>query len=289
MEMWKPIPSLQGKYSASNCGNIKRNKRINADGRVWEEKLLKQQHDRNGYANVHISIDGKPMLLAVHRAVAECFCTKPDGCDIVNHIDNNPSNNVAENLEWTTYSGNMQHALKQGRMKGHLHIQKASKVAHEIKKIPVVSIDKEGNRRVFRSQAEAADALGICRGHIAAACRKEYGYKTVGGYEFEYVDDSKKRPPKKIGMSKQEQAELSRKRMIGNQYSKGISCSEEAKRRSKEVLGHKVCQYDMQGNFIREFQSVNEVKKEYGYSVDYAVKKKKDHVCHGFVWRLKDE
>lgn len=287
--MWKPISSLQGKYSASNYGNIKRNKRTDATGHVWEEKLLKQRHDRNGYASVHISIDGKSILLAVHRAVAECFCVKPDGCNIVNHIDNNPSNNTAENLEWTTYTGNMQHALKQGRMKGHLYIGKASKVAHEMKKIPVFAIDKDGNKIEFRSQTDAAEALGIGRGHIAAACRKEYGYKKVGGYEFEYVDESNKRPPQKIGMSKQEQAELSRKRMLGNQHSKGIPCSEEAKRRSKEVLGHKVCQYDMQGNLIREFQSVNEVKKEYGYSVEYAVKKKKDHVCHGFVWRLKDE
>lgn len=57
-------------------------------------------------------------IYSVHRLVAEAFCDKEVGCDVVNHLDNDPSNNEASNLEWTTQKGNMEHAAKQGRMSG---------------------------------------------------------------------------------------------------------------------------------------------------------------------------
>ena len=48
----------------------------------------------------------------VHRLVAMMFLRKKKGCNIVNHIDGNKLNNNADNLEWTTRSGNAQHYEK---------------------------------------------------------------------------------------------------------------------------------------------------------------------------------
>lgn len=290
MEIWKDIESLNNLYKASNYGRIKRVERVDNNNHRWPEKILKSSKRNNGYYIVNISIDGKVKKHAVHRLVAECFCEKPDGCDIVNHIDNDPSNNKAENLEWTTYKGNMQHAAKQGRMKGHKHTSKASLASIEKRKVPVIATDKNGNEFYFSSQAEAAKALHVTRGHISAACRKEYGYKTVGGYEFKYADAKRQNePPKKVGMTRRELAELTRKRMMGNQYSKGRPCSEQTKKALRKKRGKPVCQYDLSMNLIREFDSVNEVRSVLGYSIEYAVTKKKDHICHGYIWRYKNE
>lgn len=290
MEKWSNIESLDNMYQASNLGRIKRLGRVDSINHYWPERILKQNTRGNGYKYVHISVDGKVKSYAVHRLVAECFCEKPEGCDIVNHIDNNPSNNNANNLEWTTYKGNMQHAAKQGRMKGHLHISKASLAAQEKRKVPVIATDKKGNEFYFVSQTEAAKVLNVNRSHISAACRKEYGYKKIGGYEFRYFDkERQKEKPRKVGMSKEEQSERTRIRMMGNQLSKGRPCSERTKKILREKSGKPVCQYDLNMNLIRKFDSINEVRKVLGYSVEYAVTKKKDHICHGYIWRCKNE
>ena len=81
----------------------------------------------------------------------------------------------------------MQWASKQGRMHGRPdNFLKAS----ENRKRPVIATDKNGKEYYFSSQKEAMNALGIKgHGHIASACRKGYGYKTVGGYSWRYADE----------------------------------------------------------------------------------------------------
>lgn len=152
----------------------------------YKGKILKGNTNEEGYIRVHVSKDGKPFVLLVHRIVAEVFCTNPNSHNVVNHLDNNPSNNCATNLEWTTYQGNMQWASMQGRMHYKPENLRKAQKAHER---PVIATDKNGKDYYFSSQREAADSLGIkcSRGHIAACCRKEYGYKTAGGYTWRYA------------------------------------------------------------------------------------------------------
>lgn len=66
------------------------------------------------YLFVHLSRDNTQKVGKIHRLVATHFCNKPDGCDVVNHLDSNPFNNRSYNLEWTTQSGNMKHAFSLG-------------------------------------------------------------------------------------------------------------------------------------------------------------------------------
>ena len=46
--------------------------------------------------------------------VAQAFISNPDQLPEVNHIDNNPANAAAENLEWCTSQQNKMHAVKHG-------------------------------------------------------------------------------------------------------------------------------------------------------------------------------
>lgn len=70
---------------------------------------------RNGrYRMVTGFVDGKQKAFLVHRLIAEAFIPNPDNLPEVNHIDGNPANNRAENLEWCTRSENANHAFRTG-------------------------------------------------------------------------------------------------------------------------------------------------------------------------------
>lgn len=89
---WKSI-KVEG-YSVSEDGQVKND----LTGRI-----LKPFKNNKGY--YLISLKGKHYL--VHRLVAEAFLDKPDGCDIVEHKDDNPSNNSVSNLMWSTQRDNL--------------------------------------------------------------------------------------------------------------------------------------------------------------------------------------
>lgn len=194
-EIWKPIDGYEELYEVSNLGKIRSLDRTTVqcnNGTLTDTKYkgkeLKGKANDKGYVRVHVSKDGKGEYLSVHRAVATAFCEKPEGCNIVNHLDNNPSNNEATNLEWTTYKGNMQWASKQGRMGCHPeNLKKAQEARHKA----VIATDKDGNEYMFNSQAEAAKVLNITstRGHIGLCCKQRYGYKSTGGYTWRYANE----------------------------------------------------------------------------------------------------
>ena len=186
MEKWKAITGYEGLYEVSDQGRVRSVDRVDNIKHFHPGKFLSIRPRPNGYICAHLSKEGVAKWYSVHRLVAEAFVEKPIGCNIVNHLDNNPANNAACNLEWTTYKGYMQWATKQGRM--HYKPENLRK-AQESQKRPVIAIDKEGNRYSFSSQREATDKLGLSeaqRGHIAACCRKDYGYQTVAGYSWQY-------------------------------------------------------------------------------------------------------
>ena len=152
-ESWKEIEGYAGRYQISNCG------------RVWNvatQRMQKLQMKKTGYLQVNLMKQNKKMVSErVHRLVALYFCTKPEGCNVVNHIDCNKTNNHFSNLEWTTISGNTKHSYEhneQFRMRVHENsIKAASKtiLTLEVK-------DKDGFLiGTFKGYQEAAQILGI--------------------------------------------------------------------------------------------------------------------------------
>lgn len=73
--------------------------------------LLKLQTDRYGYKVCELTNGIKPKVLKVHRLVCLAFYGTNASKKIVNHKDNNRTNNNLENLEWCTYSENLKHAF----------------------------------------------------------------------------------------------------------------------------------------------------------------------------------
>jgi hypothetical protein len=74
-------------------------------------KILSPVREVTGYWRSVLRSTGTFFL---HRLVAECFVPKVPGKEQVNHIDGNPDNNQASNLEWLTPKENSRHAIETG-------------------------------------------------------------------------------------------------------------------------------------------------------------------------------
>lgn len=75
----------------------------------WRARCTCGVKKANGYLGVTF---GQPRVqFYVHRLVAEAFLVKPTEKHIVNHKDGNKANNSLDNLEWVTYTENLQHAI----------------------------------------------------------------------------------------------------------------------------------------------------------------------------------
>ena len=137
MEIWKPVKNFENLYEVSNIGRIKSKDRImynqynintktHDSKRLSKGKILVGSKTPAGYKRVIlVDINGNRNYESVHVLVAEAFCEKPDTTEklIVNHKNGRKLDNRANNLEWTTYKGNTQHARKTGLWK-NVHFNK---------------------------------------------------------------------------------------------------------------------------------------------------------------------
>jgi hypothetical protein len=105
-EIWKIINEFPT-YEVSNFGRV-----LN----MATNKILKQGETkaREGYRFVTLRRGFKDyQTFGVHRLVADAFCDKSEGLDVVDHIDHDRSNNNAENLRWVNASANAHNRRKQ--------------------------------------------------------------------------------------------------------------------------------------------------------------------------------
>ena len=109
----KPVRGYEGHYVVDQFGRVfgvDRTTTVLDNGRIYEKpiagKQMKQSLHTKGYKTVCLTQDGKSNTRFVHRLVAEAFIDNPDNLPMVNHKDEDKTNNFVENLEWCTASYN---------------------------------------------------------------------------------------------------------------------------------------------------------------------------------------
>lgn len=168
MEIWKDIEGYEGLYQVSNLGNVK-------SLRFGKDKVLKPIKIKNNYLRVDLFKQGKHNLYLVHRLVARAFIDNPNNLPMINHKDENTSNNKVSNLEWCDAKYNINYGTCIQRIaESNTNNQKLSK--------PVICIE---TGKIYLSTREVERELGFAHQNIVNACTGRY--KQAYNFHWRYV------------------------------------------------------------------------------------------------------
>lgn len=171
-EVWKDVAGYEGYYQVSNMGRVKGLDRYIRYSNGLERKVagivLKPNTDKDGYKTVTLTVSRKPKTYKVHRLVAQAFVENPNNYPVINHIDEDKSNNSAGNLEWCTIGYNNEYGSRINQNKK-----------------PVMQLSLEGKPiRLWESAIECERVNGYSSGNISRCCNGAKYYKTYKGYRW---------------------------------------------------------------------------------------------------------
>ena len=169
----KNIEGYDGIYQVSECGKV-------YSKRFSKTIEMKQPITNHGYFQTGLTKNGVRKFWSVHRLVAMQFIQNPENKPCVNHIDGVKTNNLVENLEWCTYSENMQHAFDIG-------LKKQKKGSENKKSKSVIQFDFHNNIvKIWGSIIDIQRELGFKQGNIVQCCKLNVKYKTAYGFKWRY-------------------------------------------------------------------------------------------------------
>lgn len=253
IEKWRPIEGYEGLYEVSDWGRVKSLEKVDSLGHLRKEKILKSIKNNKGYIKVNLCKDGERKNCTVHRLVAQAFIPNPDNLPCVNHKDEVKTNNHVGNLEFCSHQYNSTYGTAIQRRVEKTINGKLSKSVYQY------TLDGEFVRE-WESVSEIQRQLGYFQTAISACCAGKC--KTSYDYIWSFT------PLDEVS------------------YQERIVDKRQNNKLSKTVL-----QYTLDGIFIAEYPSVNEVERQLGFDCSTISK-----VCRGiknthknFVWKYAEE
>lgn len=167
-EEWRPVVGYEELYEISNLGRVKRLARwfkTKGESQQWRKELiLTPRLNEKGYQRVCLyDVDGNVKHHRVHHLVAQAFIPNPNNYPIINHKDENKTNNNVENLEWCTNLYNTTYSMGK----------------------PVIQYTTDGTVvKQYDSISQAVRETGYSEKTITKSCK---GYNTFG-YKWKYVE-----------------------------------------------------------------------------------------------------
>lgn len=166
--IWRDVPGFENLYTVSDEGDIYS---------IRRNRLIKPSLDRYGYLKVVLSRNGISTHTTVHRVVAKAFIPNPTDKPAVNHKNEIKTDNRAVNLEWVTNVENVNYGSRNQRMAQAKCLR------------PVIGIDADGQRHLYKGVKDAWRDTGIYWSQISRAC-KGIIKQTSNGFTWRYADGS---------------------------------------------------------------------------------------------------
>ena len=167
------------------------------------------------------------------------FIPNPNNLPIVNHKDENPSNNNVNNLEWCTNEYNVNYGTRNERVGKKTKERMTGKKGKDAPRSkPILMYDKEGNFiRKFDSTADANEYFGKPRDCSGITMCLRGKNKSAYGYIFTYADDTQDTIKNKINECQNEKGKYNKKPI--NMYTKD-------------------------GEFVKRFECIRDAKEYFG-------------------------
>lgn len=174
MKIWKKY-TLDENYLISSYGDVYS---------LYSNRLLKPSVIKNTKGYLSYTLAGK--TTPIHRIVATLFVDNPENLAQVHHIDNDPTNNRADNLMWISARDNL------SEMRGRLG--DTSAIAREaLKKVSGKKVDKYSlDGTLLDSYSSVTDAVNKNPGTLASKIGQVANgqRKTHAGYVWAWNDKS---------------------------------------------------------------------------------------------------
>lgn len=200
--IWKPVVGYEGLYEVSNTGLVK------SLNKYKKPRLLKLTKRTDGYLGVVLCRDKTQRTFTVHRLVANAFLPNPDDLEMINHKDENKTNNHVNNLEWCTRAYNQVYSM-------NLHPERRKEFANNLKKysprtqkgVPhkytkrVAILDDNNNIiSIYDNAATAAKDLELRTCNVTEVCKANTHLtigdkqqivkkRRTGGHIFVFIED----------------------------------------------------------------------------------------------------
>lgn len=250
-EVWKDIVGYEGLYRVSNLGNVYS---------CYMNKTLSIATRSDKYKFVVLRKNGKDKYMTIHRLVAEAFIPNPDNLPMVNHKDENPSNNCVDNLEWCTAQYNATY--------NDAHIKRGESLCNK-----VYAYDCDGVLiKEYSSTQSVAKCFNMSNSNVSTACNSDF--RTFNGMILSYVPLSREEVLNRLKNNKLKKYKVEH---IGEYI--------------KKTKSKKVNQYDLDMNFIAEYPSTREAGRQLGFSPSLigGVCRKEHRQTHGYIFRYADD
>lgn len=174
VEEWRNIEGYKG-YQISNKGRVRTHGKVTSNkrygARKWSDRILKPKIGKDKCSRVELWCDGKHKTFLVHRLEAIAFLGKAPKGMTVNHKDGNRQNNSIDNLEWCSRADNIRYGFEHDQY----HMNHCT------------LIDKNGNKKYFRSMSFASVYLGRRASYISDCLKHERKIKNVQGEIFDAI------------------------------------------------------------------------------------------------------
>lgn len=172
---------------------------VSSYGRVWSlkhNKYLANHYGRDGRRRVHLYLNGKGRTIELARVIALTFLGPGEGLE-ADHIDNDPLNDVLENIQWLTPYENKSKAHKSGSINYNIRYgeESGNNLYSEDSIHEVCRLMEEGKEAKY-----IANVTNIPITTIYSISHKEKWTQISKNYKIENIGKSKHyRIPKEVG------------------------------------------------------------------------------------------